>query len=144
MDKLYQRVDVDKVTGQLENLALPTSPKTKERYLFTVKIVEAQNLLPNDSSSKLDTFITLSDENGYHLAKTRTIYNALEPRSMCLSLRNVSLALIHLVTGSQEFDFSVDSSLWLMASVQDRALIGKHIQLAEPTFVLTLSGTGIF
>ncbi|KAF8335868.1 uncharacterized protein EI90DRAFT_2912352 [Cantharellus anzutake] len=108
LDQLYQRMDVDQISKRLDTLAPPVPPKTKERYLFTVKIVQAQNLPPNDSSSKLDTFVTLSDENGYRLAKTRTICDTLEPR------------------WSQEFDFSVDNSLWLMASVRDRALIGKH------------------
>src|SRR5258705_9619339 len=76
--------------GRLAPFPPPIPLKTKERHLFTVKIVQAQNLPPNDSSSKLDTFVTLSDENGYRLAKTRTIYDTLEPRCMFLSLRNIS------------------------------------------------------
>ena len=41
-----------------------------------------EGLVPLDSnpSSKLDTFVTLSDEEGHRLAKARTIYETLNPR----------------------------------------------------------------
>lgn len=62
-------------------MAPPIPEKSeKDRYLFTVKIIHAENLPPNDSSSKLDSFVTLSDEKGIRLAKTRTIYETLTPR----------------------------------------------------------------
>ena len=36
--------------------------------------------LDSNPSSKLDTFVTLSDEEGHRLAKARTIYETLNPR----------------------------------------------------------------
>jgi 3-polyprenyl-4-hydroxybenzoate decarboxylase len=85
---MYARMDSDKVARTLEELAPPLPPKgIKERFLFTVKIVHAENLPPTDSSSKLDTFVTLSDEKGVRLAKTRTIYESLAPRCALLILR---------------------------------------------------------
>ena len=53
-----------------------------DTFLFSVKIAIAEGLVPLDSSpsSKLDTFVTLSDEAGTRLAKTRTIYESLNPR----------------------------------------------------------------
>lgn len=111
LDKLYARIDVDKISGVLDEHAPPPSQELeKQRFLFTVKIVQAEGLVQQDSSasSKLDSFVTLSDEKGIRLAKTRTIYESLSPR------------------WDEAFDISVEHSLWVMASVRDRAVIGKH------------------
>ena len=53
-----------------------------EKFLFSVKICFVENLVPLDSSPSalLDTFVTLSDETGNKLAKTRTICGTLNPR----------------------------------------------------------------
>ena len=76
-------MQADRVAEVLEQHGPPVPDKQeKPRFLFTVKIVIAEGLVPLDSSasSKLDTFVTLSDEAGNRLAKTRTIYEALDPR----------------------------------------------------------------
>ncbi|KIK25250.1 hypothetical protein PISMIDRAFT_97293 [Pisolithus microcarpus 441] len=110
LDNLYSQMQVDKITD-----VLATSPPVPEkversRFLFTVKIVMAENLVPLDSSpsSLLDTFVTLSDEAGNRLVKTRTIYESVNPR------------------WEETFDISVDKPLWLMCSIRDRALMGQH------------------
>ncbi|KAF8889044.1 hypothetical protein BD779DRAFT_1521688 [Infundibulicybe gibba] len=97
LDNMYNQMEADK-------MADPT------RFLFTVKIVIAEGLVPLDGSpsSKLDTFVTLSDEPGNRLAKTRTIYETLNPR------------------WDETFDLSVEKGLWVMVSIRDRALVGKH------------------
>jgi len=111
LDNMYVQMQADKKTEILQN-APPVPEKTDraDRFLFTVKIVIAEGLVPLDSSpsSRLDTFVTLSDEQGNRLAKTRTIYETLNPR------------------WEETFDMSVEKPLWLMVSVRDRALIGKH------------------
>lgn len=82
LDKMYEQMQADKVSDVLAHA--PPVPEKVERdtFLFSVKIVIAENLVPLDSSpsSRLDTFVTLSDENGVRVAKTRTIYESLEPR----------------------------------------------------------------
>ncbi|KDQ16952.1 hypothetical protein BOTBODRAFT_619876 [Botryobasidium botryosum FD-172 SS1] len=111
LDKMYARIDADRVASVLEKHGPPVPEKTaRQRFLFTVKVIHAEGLVPLDSnpSAKLDTFVTLSDEHGNRLAKTRTIYETLDPR------------------WEETFDLSVETSLWVMASVRDRALIGKH------------------
>ncbi|PPQ75663.1 hypothetical protein CVT26_001891 [Gymnopilus dilepis] len=111
LDNMYNQMQADKIAEVLRTSAPPV-PEKKERdtFLFSVKIVIAEGLVPLDSSpsSKLDTFVTLSDESGTRLAKTRTIYESLNPR------------------WDETFDLSVDKPLWLMVSVRDRALVGKH------------------
>ncbi|KAL1692603.1 hypothetical protein GGG16DRAFT_89763 [Schizophyllum commune] len=111
LDKMYDQMQADNVADTLRELAPPVPEKAeRERFLFTVKVVIAEGLVPLDSSpsSKLDTFVTLSDEAGNRVAKTRTIYESLNPR------------------WDETFDISVDKALWLMVSVRDRALVGKH------------------
>lgn len=88
LDGIYQHIDVDRVADTLQRVAPPVPEKEeKQRFLFTVKVVIAEGLVPLDSSpsSKLDTFVTLSDENGNRLAKTRTIYENNDPRCKSFS-----------------------------------------------------------
>jgi hypothetical protein len=80
---MYARMDADHIAEVVQNSAPPVPEKgERERFLFTAKVVLAENLVPLDGSpsSRLDSFITLSDEKGNRMAKTRTIYESLEPR----------------------------------------------------------------
>jgi hypothetical protein len=83
LDRMYEKMHVDEVTKLISSV--PPQPPAKDsasRFLFTVKIVLAEGLVPHDrsSSAKLDTFVTLSDQHGQRLAKTRTVYESLDPR----------------------------------------------------------------
>jgi hypothetical protein len=83
LDNMYGQMQVDKIAGVLNELAPPVPEKEeREKFLFTVKVCIAEGLVPLDSnpSALLDTFVTLSDEGGHRLAKTRTIYETLNPR----------------------------------------------------------------
>ncbi len=83
LDNMYNQMEADKLADVIANSAPPVPEKVeRERFLFTVKVVIAEGLVPMESSptSKLDTFITLSDEAGNRLAKTRTIYETTNPR----------------------------------------------------------------
>jgi hypothetical protein len=87
LDNMYNQMQADNMQDVIENHGPPVPDKNeKPRFLFTVKVAIAEGLVPLDSSpsSKLDTFVTLSDEAGNRLAKTRTIYESLNPR--CESL----------------------------------------------------------
>ncbi|KAF8547315.1 hypothetical protein OG21DRAFT_1490334 [Imleria badia] len=110
LDNMYNQMQVDKITDALARS--PPVPEKVDRpmFLFAVKIVMAEDLVPLDTSPSalLDTFVTLSDEAGNRLVKTRTIYETLNPR------------------WEETFDISVDKPLWLMCSIRDRALVGQH------------------
>lgn len=80
---MYQKMAVDDVMDVIESSAPPVPSKTSlPRFLFTVKIILAEGLVASgrNPASKLDTFVTLSDQQGYRLAKTRTVYESLDPR----------------------------------------------------------------
>ncbi|KZT23013.1 hypothetical protein NEOLEDRAFT_1243488 [Neolentinus lepideus HHB14362 ss-1] len=110
LDNMYNQLQADKMAEVLESQPPVPDKNERPRFLFSVKIAIAEGLVPTSSnpSSTLDTFVTLSDEAGNRLAKTRTIYETLNPR------------------WDETFDISVDKPLWLMVSVRDRALVGKH------------------
>ncbi|CAK5271137.1 unnamed protein product [Mycena citricolor] len=111
LDNMYNETQADKISDILKQMPpVPNKTTEAERFLFSVKIVIAEGLVPLDSSPSrmADTFVTLSDENGVRMAKTRTIYDTLSPR------------------WDETFDISVEKPLWLMVSVRDRALVGKH------------------
>ena len=97
--------------------------------MFSVKVVIAEGLVPLDSStsSKLDTFVTLSDEAGTRLAKTRTIYESLDPGGESFSFAPLFfIFLIQIFLFDERFYLSVDKPLWLMVSIRDQALVAKH------------------
>ena len=137
LDNMYNQIQADKLAEVIETHGPPVPNKNEtQRFLFTVKIAMAENLVPLDSSpsSTLDTFVTLSDQDGHRVAKTRTIYETLNPRCksfpLCNAVRNLQLCDLPLCDlwfiGDETFDLSVEKALWLMVSIRDRALVGKH------------------
>ena len=83
LDNMYNQVQADCISEVLEQAPpVPEKVDKGNKFLFTVKIVIAEGLVPLDgsTSTKLDTFVTLSDEAGKRLAKTRTIYESASPR----------------------------------------------------------------
>jgi hypothetical protein len=85
LDNLYNQMDAEKLAQTIEEHAPPVPEKNdRQRFLFTIKISVAEGLVTLDGSpsSKLDTFVTLSDEGGHRMAKTRTIYDTPNPRCM--------------------------------------------------------------
>lgn len=83
LDNMYNQMEADRISKIIEEHGPPVPEKQdRQRFLFTVKICIAEGLTAADGSalSKLDTFVTLSDEGGNRLAKTRTVYETLTPR----------------------------------------------------------------
>ncbi|KAG1720650.1 hypothetical protein EDB19DRAFT_1776057 [Suillus lakei] len=111
LDNLYNQMQVDKVADTIANHGPPVPDKNERpRFLFAVKIVMAEDLL-------LDTFVTLSDEAGNRLVKTRTIYESLNPRC---NIRDRALVGQHDVVGRsficlnpKEFGDFLTHDVWL-------------------------------
>ncbi|GAA5905133.1 hypothetical protein JCM6882_000389 [Rhodosporidiobolus microsporus] len=114
LDTMYNSLDADKVSRIVEINTPPPPPNATTappRFLFTVKIVLAENLSPpsgNLRSKKLDPFLILSDPAGYRVAKTRTLYETNDPR------------------WDETLDVSVKGDLWLRATVYHRNLVDHH------------------
>lgn len=121
LDNMYNQIEADKMAEVVQNHGPPVPEKVeRNRFLFTVKIVIAEGLVPLDSSpsAKLDTFITLSDPEGHRVAKTRTIYESLNPRCM-IPITIIALILICiLLQGTKLLTFLLkrNSGSWLASA----------------------------
>ena len=112
LDKLYTKIEADKQSEIVKQHAPEVPDKVqRDRFIFSIKIVLGENLQPirdSGANARIDSFVTLSDERGQKIAKTRTIYETSEPR------------------WDEVFDVHVDQSMWLAATVWDRKLVGDH------------------
>ncbi|KAI8456827.1 hypothetical protein BY996DRAFT_4579115 [Phakopsora pachyrhizi] len=112
LDKMYNTIDADNVARIIHEYEPEQSQRallSNSSFLFTVKVVHAEGLVGLDGSvNKMDPFLTLSDEKGNRVAKTRTLYETTSPN------------------WNETFDISVKGSLWLAATIYKRNLVEKH------------------
>jgi hypothetical protein len=110
LDALQNNINVDKLAKILERHAPPADKRNeKQNYIFTIKVVSAEDLKACDVNGLSDPYVVLSDEHGRRVAKTRTIWGDLNPR------------------WDETFDVSTTGSLWLAATVWDRdRLVRNH------------------
>ncbi|KAL4792713.1 hypothetical protein BDV19DRAFT_368003 [Aspergillus venezuelensis] len=82
LDRLEREVNVD---GCAEAIARHSPPQLQRirkstTYVFTIKVVEAEDLKACDMNGGSDPYVVLADEYQKRIAKTRIIYNNLNPR----------------------------------------------------------------
>ncbi|KAF0466401.1 c2 domain protein [Gigaspora margarita] len=83
LDKLYESMNVDNLSGIMNESEskTPLSEKiAKNKYLYTIKIVSADNLTAQDVNGLSDPYCVLTDEKNQILAQTRVQYETLNPR----------------------------------------------------------------
>lgn len=115
---MYTAIDADRVASLTRSLAPARPPKASKasRNLFTIKVVLGESLAAASGVSRVDPFVTLSDERGSRIAKTRTLYESTEPR------------------WSETFDVSVEGQMWIAATVWNRNLVDEH-ELLGRTYI---------
>lgn len=95
-----------------EVLAKNAPPKDKQRkpskYVFTIKIVEAEELKACDPNGTSDPYVVLGDEYQKRLAKTRVVMRNLNPR------------------WDESVDITVQGALNIIATVWDWDTFGDH------------------
>lgn len=81
-DKLEREVNVDACMEviQRHNPPTPQRPRKNISFVFTIKIVEAEDLKACDINGLSDPYVVLTDEYQKRLSKTRVIMNNLNPR----------------------------------------------------------------
>ncbi|KAI9925675.1 hypothetical protein MW887_005474 [Aspergillus wentii] len=82
LDKLESEINVDGCAEVIAQNAPPQVQKIRKSttYVFTIKIVEAEDLKACDMNGSSDPYVVLTDEYQKRIAKTRIIYNNLNPR----------------------------------------------------------------
>lgn len=109
LDVLEKTVNVDACA---DVLARNRPPKEKQRrpskYVFTIKIVEAEDIKACDPNGTSDPYVVLSDEKGKRRAKTRVIMRNLNPR------------------WDESVDIEVTGALNVIATLWDWDTFGDH------------------
>lgn len=84
LDKVEQEMNVDACVAAIQKYEPPPPPNVRKRgenkFMFTIKIIEAEDLKAGDMNGLSDPYVVLGDEYQKRLAKTRTVYQSLNPR----------------------------------------------------------------
>jgi C2 domain/MUN domain len=81
-DKLEREINVDACMEVIQRHNPPPAQKQRKNtnFVFTIKIVEAEDLKACDINGLSDPYVVLTDEYQKRLSKTRVIMNNLNPR----------------------------------------------------------------
>lgn len=110
LDKLEKSMNVDacaEVLQKAERLG-KQQPRRPNKYVFTIKIVEAEDLKACDPGGFSDPYVVLGDEYQKRLYKTRIVYRNLNPR------------------WDESVDITVSSPLNIIATIWDYDTFGEH------------------
>ncbi|KAG0169801.1 hypothetical protein DFQ30_003238, partial [Apophysomyces sp. BC1015] len=120
LDKLYQIMDVDDVAVFMRDNAAPIVEKTEQtNFLYSIKIVRAENLQPLDNNGLSDPYVVL-EIDGKQITRTRTVYETLSPR------------------WDQVFDvWLTEKTVDVLAVVYDEDLIGANEECGGVWFKLS-------
>ncbi|OWP01299.1 hypothetical protein B2J93_5579 [Marssonina coronariae] len=109
LDVLEKTMNVDACADVLAKIAPPKDKQRRpSKYVFTVKIVEAEELKACDPNGTSDPYVVLGDEYQKRLAKTRVVMKNLNPR------------------WDESVDITVQGALNVIATVWDWDTFGDH------------------
>lgn len=109
LDKLEKLMNVDGCAAVLSKVDSPKQTTRKSnKYAFTVKIVEAEDLKACDPNGTSDPYVVLGDERQKRLAKTRVIARNLNPR------------------WDESVEFTVSGAVNIIATIWDHDTFGSH------------------
>ncbi|KAL9040138.1 MAG: hypothetical protein Q9180_002101 [Flavoplaca navasiana] len=128
LDKLEHEVNVDACAAVIQSHALPVAQRQKKtnNYVFTIKIVEAEDLKACDMNGSSDPYVVLGDEYQKRLAKTRIVYRNLNPR------------------WDESVDIITQGPLNIIATVWDWDAMGDHDCVGRASLKLDPSHFGDF
>ncbi|USW53719.1 Putative C2 domain, MUN domain, mammalian uncoordinated 13, domain 2, C2 domain superfamily [Septoria linicola] len=84
LDQVEHEMNVDACVQAIQKYEPPPPTNVRKRggnkCMFTIKIIEAEDLKAGDMNGLSDPYVVLGDEYQKRLAKTRTVYQSLNPR----------------------------------------------------------------
>jgi C2 domain/MUN domain len=127
-DKLERDINVDACAEVLQKIAPPLAQRQRKvtNYVFTIKIVEAEDLKACDVSGYSDPYVVLTDEYQKRLYKTRIIYQNLNPR------------------WDESVDITTQGSLNVIGTIWDWDTLGDHDYVGRTSLKLDPSHFGDF
>ncbi|KAF1998591.1 C2 domain-containing protein [Amniculicola lignicola CBS 123094] len=110
LDKLEREINVDACADVIQKHAPPPMQRIRkpDNYVFTIKIIEAEDLKACDINGLSDPYVVLGDEYQKRLAKTRVIYGNLNPR------------------WDETIDITTNGPLNIIATIWDWDTLGDH------------------
>ena len=110
LDRLEREVNVDACVDVIARNTPPLMVRQRKtaNYVFTIKIVEAEDLKACDINGLSDPYVVLGDEYQKRLAKTRIIHANLNPR------------------WDETVDITTQGPLNIVATVWDWDQLGEH------------------
>ena len=127
-DKLEEEINVDGCAEVIkQNTPKPMQRQRKTtNYVFTIKIVEAEDLRACDVGGYSDPYVVLTDEYQKRLSKSRIIYRNLNPR------------------WDESVDITTQGPLNLIATIWDWDALGDHDYVGRTSLKLDPSHFGDF
>ena len=128
LDNMERTLGVDDCVRVLQAHAPPVTQRQRKvsNYVFTIKIVEAENLKACDINGFSDPYVVLGDEYQKRLAKTRIIYRNLNPR------------------WDETVDITTQGPLNIIATIWDWDAMGDHDCVGRTSLKLDPSHFGDF
>ncbi|KAF3907511.1 hypothetical protein AA313_de0201247 [Arthrobotrys entomopaga] len=110
LDRLEKSINVERCAAIIAKHTPVYQPKKQStnKYLFTIKIVEAEDLKACDINGFSDPYVVLGDEYHKRLAKTRVIYTTLNPRF------------------DETVEITTSGPVLLTATIWDHDTVGEH------------------
>ncbi|KAF2259547.1 hypothetical protein CC78DRAFT_58020 [Lojkania enalia] len=110
LDKLEKEINVDACAEVIHKNTPPPTQRIRrpDNYVFTIKIIEAEDLKACDINGLSDPYVVLGDEYQKRLAKTRVVYGNLNPR------------------WDETIDITTNGPLNIVATVWDWDALGDH------------------
>lgn len=121
LDKLEKEVNVDAIVDVIARKDPPPPIRARHvqsKCMFTIKIVEAEDLKAGDMNGLSDPYVVLGDEYQKRLAKTRIVYGSLNPR------------------WDESVDILTTGPLNIIATVWDWDVLGDHDCLGRTSLKL--------
>lgn len=119
LDRLESSMQVEACAEIIRQAEGPKPPRRKpNKYNFTVKIVEAEDLKACDPNGFSDPYVVLVDERQKRLHKTRVVRKSLNPR------------------WDESRDIAVTSPITIIATVWDDDMFGDHDFVGRTSFKL--------
>lgn len=118
-DKVETAIGAERLAAVIQRYEpLQRGQSKKTTYVFTIKIMEAEDLKAMDISGYSDPYVVLGDEFHRRLAKTRIVYSNLNPR------------------WEETFDITTEGPLLLVATLWDWDTVGDHDCLGRASLKL--------
>jgi hypothetical protein len=120
LDRLYRSMNVDEIAQFMRQNQTQNTPKvTQNKFLYTIRVVRAENLQPMDKNGLSDPYVVFEIDNKL-ITRTHTVYETLNPR------------------WDQEFDIWLsDSAVDVCVMVNDEDMLSADEECGVAWFTLS-------